>query len=468
MLHKKNIYFIFASIILLVAIYFYNPFALYFQSDDFIHINWSREGIIFQDNAFRPVCDLSVMLDYFLFGKNAWGYHLSNLVLHIIASVIVGVTCKVVLKKYFKNINQTFFPAVSCGILFFIYASHSEAVFWILGRSAILGTLFSLLFLIGYLQKEQHQKFIFLYIISWMLALLSYESCWVLPVFALLFSFIDTEKNKWKHFAIVLIIFIIYLAVRYFSIHQLLGNYEGDSLFFGEWKIVLQHFFLLISRSFLPWYTKNIFAFYGLIVLILFLIFLFYKIKRNNKKRVALLFAFFLISLLPYISLGIDTNGVEGERFLYFPLMLLCFFIILVVYFSPIKSYYKEIWLLCFCIFQLMILHQNSANQQFAGTIVKSVLNKISKVNPAKKIIVKGLPQCQFGALIFRAGLPEATGWLINKEQEKNIEIVSQRSEVLPLAKNYKIEYFRIQSLDTVFFNFTDSALQISGNIFTP
>ncbi len=115
-----------------------------------------------------------------------------------------------------------------------------------------------------------------------------------------------------------------------------------------------------------------------------------------------------------------------------------------------------------------MILQENSANQQFAGNIVKSVLHEISKVDPAKKIIVNGLPQCQYGALIFRAGMPEATGWLINKEQEKNIGIISHRSEVLPLEKNYKVDYIRDQSLDTVFFNFTDSALQISGNIFTP
>lgn len=468
MLHKKNIYFLFASIILLVAFYFYNPFALYFQSDDFIHINWSREGIIFQDNAFRPVCDLSVMLDYFLFGKNAWGYHLTNLLLHLIASVLVGITCKILLKKYFKNITQTFFPAISCGILFFIYASHSEAVFWILGRSAILGTIFSLLFLIGYLQKEQHPKFIFLYIIAWVLALLSYESCWVLPIFIFLFSFIDNEKNRWKHFAIVLIIFIIYLVVRYFSIHQLLGNYEGDSLFSGDWKTLLQHFSLLVVRSFFPWYSKNIIAFYGLISLFIFLIVFFLGLNKTLKKKAAFVFAFFLISLVPYISLGIDTNGVEGERFIYFPISLLSIFIVLGIHFSTIKNFYKETWLLVFCVFQLMILQENSANQQFAGNIVKSVLHEISKVDPAKKIIVNGLPQCQYGALIFRAGMPEATGWLINKEQEKSIEIVSQRSEILPLKKNYKVDFIRIQSLDTVFFNFTDSALQISGNIFTP
>lgn len=468
MLHKKNIYFLFASIIVLAAFYLYDPFALYFQSDDFIHIKWSSEGIIFQDNAFRPVCDLSVMLDYFLFGKNAWAYHLTNLVLHSITSVLVGVLCTTVLKKYFQNISQRFFPSITCSILFFIYASHSEAVFWILARSAILGTLFSLLFLIGFLQKEKHPAFFFLYIISWVLALLSYESCWVLPVIVFLITCLEKEKNKWKHFTIVLIIFIVYLFVRYFFIHQLLGIYEAGSFLSGDWKTLSQHFLLLISRSFLPWYSENIIAFYGLIILAIILIFFFLRIQNAIKKKVVFIFICFLISLLPYISLGIDTNGVEGERFLYFPIMLLGIFIVLVVYLAAIKAFYKEIWLLFFCGFQIMVLQENSANQQFAGKIVQTVLHEISRADPSKKIMVKGLPQCQYGALIFRAGLPEATGWLINKDQEKNIIIVSQRSEVLPLAKNYKVEYVRVPTKGPYQFNFKDSALQISGNVFSP
>ncbi|MFZ1798410.1 MAG: hypothetical protein WAU24_00965 [Chitinophagaceae bacterium] len=467
MLHKKNIYFLFASIIVLAAFYLYNPFALYFQSDDFLHIKWSSEGIIFQDNAFRPVCDLSVMLDYILFGKNAWGYHLTNLLLHCITSLLVGIVCTIILKKYFKNISQGFFPSITCGILFFMYASHSEAVFWILGRSAILGTLFSLLFLIGFFQKEKHPTFIFLYIISWVLALLSYESCWVLPVIVFLITWPEKEKNKWIHVSIVFIIFIVYLFVRYFFIHQLLGIYEADSLFSGDWKILSQHFMLLISRSFLPWYSENVIAFYGLIALAIILVFFFLSLQKALKKKVVFVFTCFLVSLLPYISLGIDTNGVEGERFLYLPIMLLSIFIVLVVYAAAIKKFYKEIWLLIFCVFQIMILQENSANQQFAGNIVKTVLHKISMVDPSNKIMVKGLPQCQYGALIFRAGLPEATGWLINKEQEKNIEIVSQRSEVLPLAKNYKVEYVRVPTTGTYLFNFKDSSLQISGNVFS-
>ena len=125
---------------------------------------------------------------------------------------------------------------------------------------------------------------------------------------------------------------------------------------------------------------------------------------------------------------------------------------------------YKKIWLLLCCLFQLLILQENSKNQQFAGYIVRKVLYEISSVESSKKIIVKEIPQCQYGALIFRDGLPEATGWLINPQLGKNIEIVSKRSEVLPLEENYKVQFLKAESAGTVLFKFTDSLLLVSGN----
>lgn len=462
MLHKKNIFFLFASIIFLAAFYLYNPFALYFQSDDFIHINWSREGIIFQDNSFRPVCDISIMLDYFLYGKNAWGFHCTNLILHLIASVLTGYLCGIFIEKFFYKNAQTPITSISCGIVFFIYASHSEAVFWILGRSAILGTIFSLLFIIGFLQKNKSRKFVFLYIITWILALLSYESCWVLPVFVFMYSFVDTDKNKWKHLAVVLIIFIAYIFTRYYFIRQVLGNYEGETIFSGDWKMLILHFLFLITRSFLPWYKENVVSFFGLIVLFLFLAILFFSLQKTIRKKAGFIFILFVVSLAPYISLGIDTNGVEGERFLYFPTVFLCIFILMIIHFSTIKIFYKKIWLFLCCVLQLLILQENSKNQQFAGDLVRKILHEISAVDVSKKIIVKDLPQCQYGALIFRDGLPEATGWLIHPKLGKNIVIVSLRSEVLPLEQNYKVQYLKVESNDTVLFKFSDSVLLVS------
>jgi hypothetical protein len=66
---QKRIIYTSSLIAILLAFYCYNPFVLFFLSDDFIHIPLSAEGKFLQQNSFRPVCDLSVMLDYSLWGK---------------------------------------------------------------------------------------------------------------------------------------------------------------------------------------------------------------------------------------------------------------------------------------------------------------------------------------------------------------------------------------------------------------
>ncbi|MBS1731282.1 MAG: hypothetical protein JSS67_10990 [Bacteroidetes bacterium] len=462
MLHRKNIQFFVASLVLMVGFYLYNPFALYFQSDDFIHINWSRQGIFFQDNAFRPVCDLSIMFDHFLYGKNAWGYHLTNLILHIIASILVGIFYAVFVKKFLTQDTPLRMQGFICGTIFFIYSSHSEAVFWILGRSAILGAIFSLLFLIGYLNKTKHPFYVLLYIFSWLLALMSYESCWVLPIYILLFTLFKKEKHVWKHFFVVCMIFLLYLIFRYVTIHQIIGEYEAENIFSNEWKVLSLHYLIMISRSFLPWFKGNRIAFYGLIILSIFLILFLKKVNKKERKTFMFLGLLFLLSLLPYISIGVDTNGVEGERFLYFPIVFLCLLITGISSTSRVEILYKETWLLTFSIIHLAILAVNSNNQQFAGAVVKKTLKEIAHMNPENKIKVYGLPQCQYGALIFRAGLPDAVSWLINKEQGKNIHIFSQRSEILPLSYDYPIKNLTKENSKVSIFNFKDSELEIS------
>src|SRR3954469_25951850 len=129
MFYNKKIFILLFLVIVGLALYCYNPFALYFENDDFIHIPLSQHGVLLQRNTFRPVCDISIILDYWLWGKNAWGYHFTNLLLHTVACVTLFLFLRFILKKYFGLPQTVLICWLSCG-LFFIYSMHSEAVFW--------------------------------------------------------------------------------------------------------------------------------------------------------------------------------------------------------------------------------------------------------------------------------------------------------------------------------------------------
>ncbi len=144
MVKQKHIIYFILIAAAIVAIFLYNPWLLYFQNDDMSTIPLSRDKILFQHNSFRPICDISLIMDYKLWGKNAWGYHLSNLIFHFINTVLVFVITKKSLKKY-KLSEEPILCSFTTAVLFWIYMNHSEAVFWILGRSAMIGMLFFLL-----------------------------------------------------------------------------------------------------------------------------------------------------------------------------------------------------------------------------------------------------------------------------------------------------------------------------------
>jgi len=484
MLLQKRIIILCSILSTLLAFYCYNPFALYFQSDDFVHIPLSAQGFLIQRNTFRPICDLSIMLDYSLWGKNAWGYHLTNLLLHVVCCIILFFLVKLILKKYFQQ-SQTNYTCWLISSLFFVYAMHSEAVLWILGRSAILGSIFTLMALYCYLQKNESGKFIAGFILFFSLSLLTYESSWMLPLYALLISFAEVKCNKstFKKELLsifsLLLIFIIYLVIRKSYIHEITGEYESSALLSGDFITIIRNYIILLARSFVPALINNKILLACFIIIAILILLSSLSLKKNKRNISLIIFTCFLVSLLPYTSLGVDTNGTEAERFLYFPTLILCIFTAVVISACTQKSFYFQ-WLYpVLFTSHIFILYIVTNNYRFAGDVNKMIVSELQKNDSKKTVLVQGLPQSQYGALILRLGFSEMTEWLINSPPQRSIVICSQRSEVNPLHNPYFITYSNSQKIlctaktildsttiktntDTVLFNFTDSSLIIT------
>ncbi|QEC66820.1 hypothetical protein FRZ67_05695 [Panacibacter ginsenosidivorans] len=471
---QKKIIYISAIPAILLAFYCYNPFVLFFQADDFIHIPLSAAGKFLQQNSFRPICDLSIMIDYNIWGKTAWGYHLSNLLLHIIACILLFIFLKLLFKKYTGIVNSNFICWLST-VLFFLYAMHSEPVLWILGRSAILATIFSLLFLYCYIRRNDAFLFIVGFIFFWVLSLLTYESTWLLPLFTLLISISTIRQNKtvlkreFSYLGVTIIIFIIYLFIRDHYIHEVTGNYESGLLLKGDYTLLIRQYALLFIRSFVPAFINNKILI-GLFVALTLIIVLLFFLLQKNKKVIAILFLCWLISLVPYISLGVDTNGTESERFLYFPTLIVVILIALIAGNSKSKKVY---WLYPFLfIIHLAILFTVKENYRIAGAVNKQIAEALQITGSQKIVYAVDVPQAQNGAFILRQGLPQMMHWLSGKEPDTVI-ICSQRYELLPLQYPYKIIYsdtlgiaynnkFIKPGKDTLLLKFTDAALFIS------
>jgi hypothetical protein len=425
----------------LIGLYIYNPFHLYFLADDFLHIPESANNLWMQRNSLRPVGNFSLHIDYLISSKNALGYHVTNLLLHLVNAVLISITAKIIFKKY-TEITSDWLPYL-IGLFFFTYPFHSESVFWIIGRSGSLGCLFFLAALLGFLQREKSILYTVASFVFFELALLSYESSWIFPLVILLFIVADIQSstiNKKKQFGYLFLIilqFSLHLYIRFSATGELMNQYDAASFVHFDFHVLIENYIRLFARTVVPPLFNNHYflSFFSVVFLaITLLIFSLYRQKKINLFFLCLT-AMWLFSYLPYLSLGIDTHGVEGERYLYLPSV---FFIIWILYLVHQLFQTKQFLVIVFVLTgaNLFYLQQSRNYYVKAGKITTETVLQISNQANKKRIFFNNLPQYNKGAVVFRIGLEDAAKWLGNNQQ---IIVVSKdSSDEKPAPYHYK------------------------------
>ena len=93
---------------------------------------------------YRPLVTLSYMLDYQLYGSRAGGFHLTNVLLHLLATLLVLLLARRVLGR-----DQLLAVGV-CAAVFALHPSRAEAVSWISGRTDVMMAIFGFTSLLLY------------------------------------------------------------------------------------------------------------------------------------------------------------------------------------------------------------------------------------------------------------------------------------------------------------------------------
>lgn len=119
---------------------------------------------------YRPLQGLSLLLDRLMWGTQASGFHLTNIVLHVANVLLV----------YALALKVTFAPhrpivALLAAVLFAVHPIHTEAVDWIAGRTDLLATLFGLGSFLAYLRFRDDATWRYLVVSA---------ACYLLGLFA--------------------------------------------------------------------------------------------------------------------------------------------------------------------------------------------------------------------------------------------------------------------------------------------
>ncbi len=108
-------------------------------------LNWNSIGQAFSFSSelmeksghWHPVTWLSLMLDYQIFGLNPSGYHLINLLFHVLNTTLLFLIL--------RRMTKTLWPSAFVAALFAIHPLHVESVAWIVERKDVLSTFFFML-----------------------------------------------------------------------------------------------------------------------------------------------------------------------------------------------------------------------------------------------------------------------------------------------------------------------------------
>jgi len=348
---KKNQYYIFPYFILpfVTTIIFFNTLDNGLVYDDSVTIvnnnfikNWKNISSLFSfryfilsgEISYRPVVTLTYFIDYFFYGSNPTGLHLSNLLLQMANTVLFYV--------FLRNITKESIFAFISALLFTIHPVITETVNVISYREDLLAAFFSLIAFILFLKCDREfisrRTFLMYYVcslFSLLFALFSKEMAVTLPLLMVLFRFFSPiDDTPWKEFIKrAKGIYIGYFLVTCFYLIIQFGVFKDVSITLEEKQLNLFVMFKVLATYiklfFLPFglnadylvppINHGISSFIVSVFVVGTFVIILLRFGRNNA-----LFCFFslwlFITLLP-VSNIVPIGNVMAERYLYIPIM---------------------------------------------------------------------------------------------------------------------------------------------------
>jgi hypothetical protein len=278
---------------------------------------------------YRPLLNVSYFIDYKIWGMKAFGFRLSNIVLHLICCLLIFhlLIC--------LKIDRL---AALCGTIFFaVHPTATESVSMIVCRNNLFVTIFSILSLIFYI-KSHLDRWLLLFIstVFFCFALLSKEvAVMMLPIFFLYNKSIDAENRPISKEIVsylpFLFLMIFYLIMR----SQVIGAFTSPivsnnfltRLYFIPY-IVAYNFLLIFFpfglHSFYVQYPDFYFGYKIVISEIFFLLLIIATWSLRNKPVLIFSTTAFFISMFPVLHLiPIASPSTITMRWLYFPFAFL-------------------------------------------------------------------------------------------------------------------------------------------------
>src|SRR6056297_4240499 len=185
------------------------------------------------EKLYRPVSCLTLGLNWFFGEDNPRGYHVVNLLIHLLTTVLLFK----IIKRLLYLLNYKGDILLVSGIAAFLWAVHpiqTEAVSYIVQRMSSLAAMFYLAGIYFYLnfKTDRHKKWLAASLTIFLLAVFSKENAVLFPLAIIMIEFLLEDKGYWKKYilpgamaSIILILFFLFIFTG-----SILGFLEGYNI----------------------------------------------------------------------------------------------------------------------------------------------------------------------------------------------------------------------------------------------
>jgi hypothetical protein len=380
-------------------------------SDDFSLIELARRSTLhslFLDvgvGFYRPLVQLSFLLDYSFWLSEPFGYHATNLLLHLINISFVCLIAR-------KVLGDAVLGWVVCGFYFGITPTHATSVLWICGRTDLLCAMFYLLAVWSFLCVMQgaDRRFLFVSCLGTFLALLSKEMALSLPLVCFLIALTKQPDkalglrvlDSIRSSAPILLIVVGYLGFRYSLFGTLPQSPVHETATLTSLLTNLPRYVLGLVvptdlEAIKPFFRANPKAFLAASAL-LSVVFLIAALKFARDRILLALLACVCITVLPVVR-------VFAPWYLYIPSVGTALMVGRLATLIPKKSL-QQVWLRSLVVILLVVhlygLGQAQSRGYTSGTLTANVVDTLRRTVPKNgRVVVLSLPAEYRGVPVF-------------------------------------------------------------------
>ncbi|MDP2886614.1 MAG: tetratricopeptide repeat protein [Ignavibacteria bacterium] len=278
---------------------------------------------------YHPLVVISYALEYHFFRLDPWIYHLTNVVFHILNTLLVF--------WFVRVLRGGMVIPLFAALVFGVHPLHVESVAWVTERKDMLYSFFYLLSLIAYVYyvRSNQKRFYIFAAVAFLCSVLSKAMAVTLPLALILVDFLLNRrftKDVWIEKVPLFALSFLFGIIVLYATYPVKSAVVGASFGFDNILIAFHGLIFYPWKYLAPFHLSSLYPYPGRLgdplpieftiapfVVLVALVLVAFSLKKT--KMVLFSVAFYVVTVAPVIQLTRVGGVIAADRFVYIPIL---------------------------------------------------------------------------------------------------------------------------------------------------